>query len=493
MNSILNKNLQAFSSRFSSLSKILTENFKQEFTESDGQYVFADKLWTLGLSKTGEITAMENGLRLCSAYNPVKEAQAAVNTPKILEKSSVAFYGIGVGYHVIETAYLINHPSSNQKTNKLVIIEPSPAHLFASFELIDWEEVFKVRNLIIAAGCPADSVIQLMEDSTKINIDESGVSDTFFFDIPAFTSHNKNYFESVHSIIERNKRKNEINAATLKKFGKLWARNCNLNRENLKTKRFISSLKNNFSDRPFIVIAAGPSLEKIIPFLNELQKKCVLVCVETALGALLRNKIDPDFIILTDPQFWAYRHIAGLSAPKSTLITEISAYPCVFRFNCKEILLCASQFPDGQKYEQEAGLSTELIGDLGSGGSVASCCWNFAKYCGATNIYLAGLDLGYPGGQTHIRGSSAEQTWHTKSGRLQNAEYFTAASLHNANVLKGTDYNGNTLITDSRMKMFAWWFESRIAGCPEIKTFTLCQNSLQIPGIQTADINDLLK
>ncbi len=170
------------------------------------------------------------------------------------------------------------------------------------------------------------------------------------------------------------------------------------------------------------------------------------MCVETALHTLLRAGLQPDFVFLTDPQFWAYRHIAGLAAPESFLITELSAYPSVFRFKCRKILLCGSQFPVGQYFEKKLGLNP---GDLGTGGSVASSAWNFARFCGAGEIYTAGMDFAFPNKQTHIKGSSAEQTYHTISSRLSAPDRFTAASLYSANATPGKDYNGEAVLTDS--------------------------------------------
>ena len=42
------------------------------------------------------------------------------------------------------------------------------------------------------------------------------------------------------------------------------------------------------------------------------------------------------------------------------------------------------------------------------------------------------------------------------------------------------------------MKMFAWWFESRLAGCPETKPYTLSPQGLAVPGIQNAELSSLL-
>jgi len=455
-----------------------------------------ETIWTLEQAKNGSITASEGGVRLHSAYNPEREAGSAVNREELFEKESLVFYGFGLGYHVIEFAKAAQSRLAEGKAiPRLLLIEPDIKHFFASLSLLDWSAVFALERLVIALSCPPEALLPLLEDSSSVNIGESGVSASYFFDIPAFTAHEKSYFDTVRSLVKRNQRKNEINAATLKKFGKLWCRNSLKNLEQLERLSGIAPLEGRALSGdgqkalPFLILGAGPSLEKILPNLKELNERAITVCVETALHTLLRAGLQPDFILLTDPQFWAYRHIAGLRAEKSILITELSAYPSVFRFNCRRLLLCGSQFPVGQYFEEKLGLRP---GDLGTGGSVASSAWNFAHFCGTKEIFTAGLDFAFPNKQTHIKGSSAEQTYHTLSSRLTASDKFTASSLYSANALPALDYRGQQVLTDSRMKMFSWWFEARLAACPETKTYTLCPQGLSVPGIEIAELSELL-
>ena len=48
---------------------------------------------------------------------------------------------------------------------------------------------------------------------------------------------------------------------------------------------------------------------------------------------------------------------------------------------------------------------------------------------------------------------------------------------------KAKAYDGSTVLTDARMKMFAWWFESKIASCKDVKNYTLSAASMKIPGV----------
>ncbi|MDD7611147.1 MAG: DUF115 domain-containing protein [Spirochaetales bacterium] len=484
MNSIWNKNFSLFSKRFPQFAEILQKDYNyliQKYCAEDLVVPF----WQIDLAKNGQLFAMENKTRLHSSYNPQKEAFNAVNTVEVAQKGTTVFYGFGLGYHLVEWSKIY-------KDKKLIVIEPEIEHFLAALALTDLSEVFNVENLVFAVSCQCDQVILLLENGQKFNIGNSGILDCFFFDIPAFTNHAKEYFEQLKQLVKRNIQKNKINTATFKKFGKRWCKNSIKNIVQYSKHEGIGIFCDKASDDlPFLIVGAGPSVNEILPFLSVIKKKCIIICVETVLWAFVKAKVEPDFVILTDPQFWAYKHIANLQAKNSFLITEISVYPPVFGFECKNIFLCNSQFPIGNYFERKLDIFDKL-GDLGAGGSVASCAWNFAKFCGAKEIYTAGLDFSFTEKQTHIKGSFSEQTFHTVSNKVNSAEYQTTKILFSADTSCENSFDGTKVLTDSRMKMFAWWFESRIANFPEIKNFSLCKKSLRIPGFSYIPLEDFL-
>lgn len=484
MNSIWNKNFLLFSNRFPQFAEILQKDFPdliKKYCVSD----FTIPFWQINQAKNGQLSAFENGVRLHSSYNPQKEAFNAVNTAEVAQKGTTVFYGFGLGYHLVEWSKIY-------KDKKLIVVEPEIEHFLAALALIDFTEVFSVENLIFAVNCQCDQVILLLENGQKINIGNSGILDCFFFDIPVFSNHAKEYFEQLKTLVKRNVQKNKINTATLQKFGKRWCKNSLKNIFQYAKCKGIGIFRDKAPDNlPFLIVGAGPSVKEILPYLAEIKKKCIIVCVETVLWAFVKANVEPDFVILTDPQFWAYKHIANLQTKESFLITDISVYPHVFDFDCKGVFLCNSQFPIGNYFERKLDIVDEL-GDLGTGGSVASSAWNFAKFCGAKEIFTAGLDFSYPEKQTHVKGSSAEQSFHDVSDRIKSAEYQTGKILFSADTFYENSFDGKEVLTDSRMKMFAWWFESRIANSPEIKNFSLCKKSLKIPGFRYFMLQDFL-
>ena len=490
MNSIWNKNIQLFKLRFPALADFYHNIIEDISTNGDQKDIFS--FWTVIPAKDGSLTAKVNNMLLHSSYNPEREAMSTARQLSSKNKETVIFMGAGLGWQICALAKLIKNdgPGLACPVKKIVLIEPDPFHFFAALYYVDWSLVFEIDQLVIALACPSDSLMGLLEGN-DINIGNTGVSAAYIYAIPAFIQHARPYFDSVISLIERNRSKNDINAATYKKFEKLWIRNSMRNICQLEHHRTINEIIQGYSSpaKDFIVAAAGPSLESLLPKLKQLQQHTVIICVETALHALLKNQIQPDFIVITDPQYYAYRHISGLTAPQSILVCPLSVYPSVFNFKCKEIVLCSEMFPVSCYFEKALG----NFGDLGAGGSVASSAWNLCRLLGARNIYFAGLDLSYPKGQTHIKGSSAEQSFHTKENKLNPIQKMNSSVRFGANPEYAFDYDGNQVLTDARMKMFAWWFESKVASCTEVKTFTLSRSSMKIPGIEIAEIEELCK
>lgn len=445
--------------------------FSPFLAKTDGEHSIP--FWNIQQAKNGSITAVEDGTLLHSSYNPEREALQTVQKSDFQGCTAAVFCGFGLGYTPAAYAEVYSGRT-------IVIIEPDPSHFFAALTLIDWTPVFACPSCIIALACPAETVIPLIE--------QSGIAHCAFFSVPSQTAHARNYFETVRILIDRNRRKDEINTATLERFSKLWMKNSCTNISQYGRLDGVNIYAGRASSIPFTLIAAGPSLEDILPYLAEIKKRSVIVCVDTALRACLRAGTEPDFIVIADPQYYAYRHIAGLSSPSSVLITESAVYPAVYRFPCRKYVLCSSLFPTGQWFEKRLGKK----GDLGAGGSVASTAWNFAYLAGGRDIYTAGLDLSFPGKKTHIKGSTFEQEVHSYSIRTRPAETENLPALFSAAAEYGTDYTGKPVLTDSRMKMFAWWFESRLASCPAAKTYTFCKKGLLIPGITPVNIDDFL-
>lgn len=461
MNSIWNKNLRLFKERFPQLSESLAIEISESIKIEE--------------AKNGSLTAQENGRMLHSKYNPEKEAESIIS-PFNPEKSEAAvFFGFGLGYAALSFAK--KFPASS-----LVLIEHDAPHFFSALNAVDWAPVFSHKKIILAVGAPLERIEDILGafPSEKIHI----------FKNKAHCSHDEDYFNAAEQILLKNRNKEEVNKNTLEKFAQLWLSNSCRNLDRMKNLDGISKYAHSGTALPFVILAAGPSLETMLAHLAEIKKRSVLVCVDTALHSCLRQNVEPDFIILADPQYVCSLHLEFLRAPSSVLIAEIAAYPSVFRFCCRETVLFSSLFPIGRFFESK----TEEKGKLAAGGSVTTSAWDFACLCGAREIFIAGMDLGFPEKQTHIKGSQFEERAHRESFRLKTAETESLHPLFQSGPFYAHDYNGNLVLTDKKMSLFSWWFEDNClrAANAGIKTFSLTPQSLAINGIEKCGLKDFL-
>ncbi len=476
MNSLWNNNLRLFKERFPQLYTLVCGSI-----DAGTQEPQLPPRWQITQTRSGAPTVRDAGTLLHSAYDPEREAERTVQAAlgghagsgHASDQKAAVFLGFGAGY--LPAAWAKACPGGT-----LILVEPDPAYFLAALTLIDWAPVLTCRDCVLLTGCDPQTVLPFLE--------KAGLSNCTFFSIPAQTAHNAPFFQELSALIERNKHKQEINTNTLERFSSLWLKNSCKNLRSFVQADGISIYAGKAAALPAVVLAAGPSLDTVLPHLAAIKDRALIICVDTALRACLRAGVEPDFIILVDPQYWAARHILDLAAPSSVLVTESAVYPPVYRFACRKVTVCSSLFPLGTYFERRLGTK----GRLESGGSVATSAWDFARFIGCTRIYMAGLDLGYPGNTTHIKGSTFEEAVHRSSGRLRTPDTDNARVLFSAVPGAGTAYDGTPMRTDRRMQLFAWWFESNIAKYPDCRTSSLSEHSLRIPGITCCTCADVL-
>ena len=465
MNSLLNSNRALFEKRFPQLAEQYRPLFDSPVLPPDVEII---------TGRNGQVSATYKGLSLHSAYNPEREAQKLISEEEARKADAGVFLGFGLGYGAAAFA-------KEYASKTLILIECNPEWFLLALSAIDFTPVFEHQSLVLLVGAPQQTIISVLE---KI-----GLQNCCFFKTKSHIAHNEQYFINLENLIERNRQKKEINDRTLEKFSMLWLKNMCRNLDIAGGLDGVARYFGAFTGMDACVIAAGPSLDDVLPYIKEIQKRTLIVCVDTALRACLNAGVQPDFIVIVDPQYWNIRHLDGLAAPESRIITELAVYPPVFRFQCKEKLLCSSIYPLGKYIEKQV----KPRGELGAGGSVVTTAWDFARQCGCRRIFMAGLDLGFPERKTHFKGSTFEERSHRLSERLHPAETDSFNALYGAYPYEVSNYEGGKVLTDKRMALYAWWFESKCLEFPEVKTCTLCPKGVCIPGITPVSIEEVLK
>jgi D-ribose pyranose/furanose isomerase RbsD len=160
----------------------------------------------------------------------------------------------------------------------------------------------------------------------------------------------------------------------------------------------ISELKGRYAV-PFVVVGAGPSIDKNIEALRLAKSKAYVVAAGSGLQALMREGIMPDAWVLTDPQpqlenLPLMRKEITLFAPYEAPHACVNAHPGPrFFFSTHERfgMRWLARKPKTDSINQNRSVSTAAI--------------NLALFLGATHIIMAGQDLAYESdGKHHAAG-----------------------------------------------------------------------------------------
>jgi len=145
--------------------------------------------------------------------------------------------------------------------------------------------------------------------------------------------------------------------------------------------------KDIFEQMPILVVAAGPSLQKNIKWLQKNQDKFVIIALTSTLNTLEKQQIKPDIITHLDP-------FAEYSLPHVESLCNRSFFEdsiCFFAGQSPKELV--SKFKKENIFIYENGtFYKKRYGSLGAP-CVGSMSYVLSLVLGAKDIYLLGLDL----------------------------------------------------------------------------------------------------
>ncbi|MBN2658137.1 MAG: motility associated factor glycosyltransferase family protein [Spirochaetales bacterium] len=429
--------------------------------------------YNVSYSRTGLPTLEINGQLIHSRFNPERESLRFMESQLSREAGLYILGGFGLGYHCEALLSLTGDEI-------LIIVEPDGDLFIQALKLRDLRALFASGRVVFLIETPPGQIIEILEEFQGKLVQ--------LLQTRSLYDYNQEYYDSLRLTVSNYISRKEVNLSTLKRFGKLWLRNLSENAFLLAQAPGVRALENYFNGFPSLLIAAGPSLDRILPYLKKLRSSFILVAVDTALQACLRVGVEPDFIVVADPQYWNSRHLDRCSTEKSILISDTSAFPSVFRQIKGTTFLCSSSFPLGLYLEEHS----EIKGKLKAGGSVATAAWDFCRMIGSDEIWCAGLDLGFPDKQTHCRGSFFEQRVHWLSEKFKPAENASWHALIDAGLRKVIANGGGETWTDRRMTLYVRWFEEQMERFPGIQTYNLSEKGIQINGMAHSSLKKAL-
>ncbi len=224
---------------------------------------------------------------------------------------------------------------------------------------------------------------------------------------------------------------------TIKSHDMTWVENGIGNFEYLLNHPHAKCFNNKFKDCPVIIVSPGPSLEKNIDFLKDVNRKAIVIAASHSLQYLKERSIIPDVILHVDPNVKIQSYFTGFEMEKvELLILSATTAPEFFNLPAKNIAwIYANAYFDNWLMEL---LDIEDFTLYGSCVSVAAL--KLAYMWGCQKIALLGQDLSFGEGKYYAGATKApERVIETFTESEENPQY-KLPGYYGGEVLTKNDY-----------------------------------------------------
>lgn len=319
---------------------------------------------------------IRTNLYLHSNNNPMEEARKLVKSYYDPKKNLYAVFGCGLGYHVY-ALYLESNGSV-------------PITLYdTNWEIIEYAKKYGVLDWI-------------PEDKLDIIVDENALS--FLKKSQSVDTGMLFHMSSVRQVKNEMTKERLMEISAYQRSFQKFEKDIQINfwRNVSSGVKEIGELDKRGIKKDIVVVAAGPSLDDSMDRLRLWQKKKTIIAVGTVFKKLIQSGIQPDFVVVMDPQKRTLKQIEGVEQEQIPMIIDYSAY---WEFAAlyqgpKYMLHSETNRNDIDEYAQKRNWKKFF-----SGGTVAYMAIELAIYFKASNIYMVGIDLAYPLGTSHATGT----------------------------------------------------------------------------------------
>ncbi|MDP7421795.1 MAG: DUF115 domain-containing protein, partial [bacterium] len=225
---------------------------------------------------------------LASRYQPSREASKRVEHLDYQNKYLFVIIGFGLGYELREIMNRMHEQAV------VIVIEPRPDLMRAALESIPLEDVISGRNLFWALGNKADIQAALQCHSLTL---AQFLNSVEVFEHPVLKRHLEESYAGLLKMFFDAATYNIIAVGNDPQDTMLGIENAFNNFDAILSSPDISRYFATLTDRPAIVIMAGPSLDEQMPVLKTIDRdRALLLCADTILNKLLQEGIIPHLV-----------------------------------------------------------------------------------------------------------------------------------------------------------------------------------------------------
>ncbi len=426
----------------------------------------------------------DKDVRLHSGYDPIKEAERNISTFKLGRASIIVVSGLALGYH-------IEILKKQFPKTPIVVLEAD-------------KTVIKIANQNNPNLKNIANIVNEKSDLETV-FDQIDISDfrgiASYIHRPSHQLNNLFYDELIEDIkLQISSKVSDL--LTRLEFEEKWIDNIFSNIHHIYDSTPAASLFGKFKNYPGIIVSAGPSLRKNIHLLKQAKDKVIIVAVDTAVKVLAKAGITPHIVMTIDAQKYSLKHFLGLDYSKTALLADIVSYPAILRdYTGHKIISTTSKYYFDQNNNSKRETTpfmdwiekyTHPLGDIQSGGSVATSAFDLLLNLGCNKIILVGQDLAYTGREIHCSGTYHNDDWTRLTNRLKNFDTINQAVIRKRKIKKVTSFkNKKDVVSDFVFDLYKGWFEDS-AKKVSIPVINATEGGTRIKNCDETELQELI-
>lgn len=280
------------------------------------------------------------------------------------------------------------------------------------------------------------------------------------------------------------------NRITLTKFGRKYSKNFLSNLKNLSETTPIESFIKRIN-KPIVIFGAGQSFKDGLNLVKEKRNNFYILCVDTALTPLIKNKIIPDGVFIEEAQFIISRAFLGNTNYNFQVFAGLTSLPQINHIvNKKRISYFTTLYTNADFLTdaQKKNILPPSNPPFGSVGLTAVFYGLKFRNNDSIPVYVCGLDFSYSSGFTHTNGAMAHTERLINTTKLQSIHNYNAC--YNNNSISIIDKNKNKFFTNQAMINYSKMFNSFFSNEKSLFDIGTSGITLSIPQISINSIND---
>ncbi|TGK86957.1 DUF115 domain-containing protein [Leptospira noumeaensis] len=450
----------------------------------------SDLHWELGSAKKpGEYYVSLNGEPLSSSFSPLTQAIRLLDTYSLRSTDIVILFGLG-------NPHLIQKISETLAPGQIFILIGDDETLIP----VIWNKilipVLQVPGRHLFSG---DAFFPLFFNYLE-SLPIERVSGLKVIRNPTDTNRNL-VFRELEEKTQTVFSAKMSDLLTKFEFERLWIKNSIWNLVHVGKEspvRYpISSLREKFKGLTAVLVSAGPSLRKNLSWLQSVRDKVFVLSCDTSLKVLIKAGIEADGVVTLDAQTNSFFHFMGESLTQIPLFADLVSSPTLLRepmFQSVVHSVTAKYQVDAEgSLVREVTAGGELaeqvfreVGDIQSGGSVATTAFDMLRFMGFTSVYFLGQDLAYSGREIHSTGTHHNEKWLTLLNRKNSLERINEVIIRKRETrFVPRAGNEGSVLTDYVLDLYRHWFEESATTVTEMKLFNVNEDGAEITGIQS--------